>query len=66
MSNRICSYCHMPEPDWAGNEGQGFQTPEKKWYCCQGCAEGLCTCTTDKIGTGSGAEWRQKKAEEKA
>jgi hypothetical protein len=54
----------MPKKDWAGNEGRGFQK-DAKWYCCQGCAEGLCSCTTDKIGTGMGAEWRKKKEEGK-
>ena len=61
MPERTCAYCHMKEKDWAAAGGAGFQK-DNRWYCCQGCAEGLCTCTTDKIGTGAGAEWREAHA----
>jgi hypothetical protein len=60
MPEMTCYYCHMPKKHWAGNEGRGFEK-DGKMYCCQGCAEGLCTCTTDKIGTGSRAEMEREK-----
>jgi hypothetical protein len=49
----------MVREEWCGNERQGFKK-DGQMYCCQGCAEGLCTCTTDKVGTGKRAEMEQQ------
>jgi hypothetical protein len=41
---QTCPGCGMPQEEWRGNNGQGFQMGEKT-YCCQGCATGTgCTC----------------------
>jgi hypothetical protein len=41
---QTCPNCGMPQEEWRGNNGQGFQMGNKT-YCCQGCASGTgCTC----------------------
>ncbi len=41
---RTCPNCGMPQSEWKGNNGAGFQAGNET-YCCEGCAMSTgCTC----------------------
>jgi hypothetical protein len=40
-----CPTCGLPEDQWMGDGGRGFEQGGEL-YCCEGCAEGAgCTCS---------------------
>jgi hypothetical protein len=42
---RVCPGCGMPEPEWKGDNGNGYLADDGHNYCCEGCAlETGCTC----------------------
>ncbi|HEX2910314.1 MAG TPA: hypothetical protein VH186_05860 [Chloroflexia bacterium] len=42
--NNKCPNCGMPQDQWKGNNGQGYEM-NGQTYCCQGCANHTgCTC----------------------